>query len=133
MAIVIDEYGWVSWLITLEDIIEEVFGEIRDETDKEVDEIKKLWNDSLLVESDALIEDVLEKLWLELADAWIDEKEFDWETIGYVITHKVEWFPSSWEVISFKCKPHDRSCTKLEFTVIDIKNHRIGKIEVKKS
>ena len=133
MAIVIDEYGWVSWLVTLEDIIEEVFGEIRDETDKEVDEIKKIWTDTLLVESEAIIEDVLQKLWLELSDAWIDEKEFDWETIGYVITHKIKWFPKSWEVISFVCKPHDKSCTKLDFTVIDIKNHRIGKIEVKKS
>jgi CBS domain containing-hemolysin-like protein len=38
MAIIIDEYGWVSGLITMEDIIERVFWEIRDETDKEAED-----------------------------------------------------------------------------------------------
>jgi putative hemolysin len=50
----------------MEDVIEEVFGEIRDETDKEVDEIKEISETTYLVKSRALIEDVLEKLGLEL-------------------------------------------------------------------
>jgi len=66
IAIVIDEYGGVAGLITLEDIIEEVFGEIRDETDKELDEIQKVGEDLYIVDSTAMIDDVLEVFNLEL-------------------------------------------------------------------
>ncbi len=134
MAIVIDEYGWVSWLITMEDVIEEVFWEIRDETDKEVDEIMEIWINSLVVESDVLIEDVLEKLGLTLDDIWLHEKEFDGETLSYVITHKLERFPDPWEVLSFDLKNlEERKSNKVEFTIKHIKDHKIGKVEVKKS
>ena len=68
IAIIIDEYWWVAWLITLEDIIEEIFWEIRDETDKEVDKIKKVWVNTFIIESDVLIEDILDKFDLELDD-----------------------------------------------------------------
>ena len=131
MAIVIDEYGWVSWLVTMEDIIEEVFGEIRDETDNEVDEIKVIWNNTLLVKSRSLIEDVLEKLWLKLSNIWLDEKKFDWETISFVITHVVERFPKKWEIISFDIL-NSKKYKKLNFKVIEITDHKIGQIEVKK-
>lgn len=134
MAIAIDEYGWVSGLVTMEDIIEEVFWEIRDETDKEIDEIREVWNDSLIVEYDALIDDVLERLDLELSDIWLDEKEFGWETISYIITHKVWWFPSSWEKITFDLEDlEDKDFTKVEFKVTEVKDHKIGAIEVKKN
>jgi len=133
MAIIIDEYGWVAGLVTMEDIIEEVFGEIRDETDKEVDDIKRTWDNSLVVKSRALIEDVLEKLWLELWSIWLDEREFDWETTSFVVTHVVERFPEAWEVLSFKIKKSAWSkFKKIEFKVLDIIDHKIWEIEVKK-
>lgn len=133
MAIVLDEYGWVSWLVTMEDIIEEVFWEIRDETDKEVDDIKEIWSDSLIVEPDVLMEDVLDKFELELSNIWLDEKEFDWETLSYIITHELEWFPSSWEILSFDLVWVDSDFNKIEFKVTEVKNHKLGKIEVKRS
>jgi len=132
MAIIIDEYGGVSWLITMEDIIEEVFGEIRDETDKEAEEFVKIWKDSIRVESDVLIEDVLEKFNLELEDIGLDQKEFDWENLSYVITHKLERFPSTWEIITFDIKSEEEAKQKvLSLKVLSIDNAKIGKVDVR--
>lgn len=137
MAIVMDEYGWVAWLITLEDIVEEVFWEIRDETDKEVDEIKKTGKTSFMVEPDVLMEDVLDKFWLDLKHIWLDDKEFSWETVSYVITHELERFPEPGEVITFELVDehweNEENHKKIDFVVTSINDHTIGKIEVKKS
>lgn len=133
MAIVIDEYGGVAWLVTMEDVIEEVFWEIRDETDKELDQIKEIEKNILHVRSRALIEDVLDRLHLDLDDIWLDSKEFDGETINYVITHELARFPEEWEVITFNIDS-DKSIkySSLELTVINVEDHKIHKVEVKK-
>lgn len=134
MAIVIDEYGWVSGLITMEDIIEQVFWEIRDETDIEVEVIKEHWENCLLVESDVLIEDVLYKFGLYLPDIWLDKKEFDWETLSYILTHILERFPETWEIITFDILNDNDKDEKynLNLKVRDVINHKIWKVEVKK-
>ncbi len=133
MAIIIDEYGWVSGLITMEDIIEEVFWEIRDETDKEAEEFIKIWKNSIRVESDVLIEDVLEKFDLELEDIGLDQKEFDWENLSYVITHKLERFPNTWEIITFDIKKDNQEDKKeiLSLKVLSIDNAKIGKVDIR--
>ena len=130
IAIVIDEYGWVAGLITLEDVIEEIFWEIRDETDREIDEIKENWDYSYVAESWVLMEDMLSKFDLELKDVWLDS-EFSWETISYVLTHKLERFPNSWEIVSFeivKYKDSD-SDRKLDLKVWSVKDWKIGRVE----
>ena len=134
MAILIDEYGGVEWLITLEDVLEEIFWEIRDETDDETDDISNIWKDIFVAESHVWSEEILRKFHLQLNNIWLDLKEFGWETLSYLITHKLERFPTNGEVISFDIIDDENESTneKLSLKVIDIKDNRIGKIEVKK-
>ena len=131
LAIAMDEYGWVSGLITLEDVMEEIFWEIRDETDNEIDDIEKIDDSTLIVESEALIEEVLEQLGLELWDIWLDDKGFDGETIGYVITRELERFPKDEEIIKFFICEKDK-CNKIEFKTLTVEDGKLWKIEVKK-
>jgi CBS domain containing-hemolysin-like protein len=124
IAIVIDEYGGVAWLITLEDIIEEVFWEIHDETDKEEEEIKKINENEYEVSSTVLLDDILKLLHIDISDLWYDEKDYSWETLSYFITDVLERFPNMWE----KIKIWDL----LEIKVLEVSDAVIWKILVKK-
>ncbi|QMU98872.1 CBS domain-containing protein [Borrelia sp. A-FGy1] len=75
ISIVVDEYGGVSGLVTLEDILEEIVGDIQDEFDNELDEIVQLDDGSYLCTARVLIEDLNEKLGLSLPDG-------DFDTLG---------------------------------------------------
>ncbi|ATQ15117.1 Magnesium and cobalt efflux protein CorC [Borrelia miyamotoi] len=75
IAIVVDEYGGVSGLVTLEDILEEIVGDIQDEFDNELDEIVPLDDGSYLCTARVLIEDLNEALGLSLPDG-------DFDTLG---------------------------------------------------
>lgn len=76
MAVVIDEYGGTSGLVTLEDLLEVIVGNIQDETDNEAPEMEKLGENDYLFEGDLLLEDVEETLCIKL------ENTYDCDTIG---------------------------------------------------
>ena len=104
VALVMDEYGWVDWIISLEDIIEEIFGNIQDENDVEIIPIRKVWKNSWNVSPFVRIDEFLEESKLTFEELWLDEDVYDWETFSYLITSLLEDFPSEWEEIEIPLK-----------------------------
>ena len=80
LAIVVDEYGVTAGLVTLEDLIEELVGEISDEFDTEAPEIETLQNGELLVPGQMAIDEVN-----DLVDPPLPEG--DWDTVGGLVFH----------------------------------------------
>ncbi len=68
IAVVVDEYGGTEGIITLEDLIEDILGNIQDEYDKEEDEIRRLSDGKFTVDGSTAIEDVEELTGVELSD-----------------------------------------------------------------
>ena len=133
MAVVLDEYGWVAWIVTLEDVIEEIFWEIRDETDKEVEEIENKWTNIYEVNSDIWIEEALTLFNLEFWDFGWNEDKYDGETLGYVLTDILERFPKKQEVIKLNIlSGEDEKKDFLKFKVLEIQEGIIGKVEIRK-
>ena len=93
LAIVLDEYGVTAGLITLEDLIEEIVGEIRDEYDTdEIDDITRLSDREYLVLGSANLEDVSDELNLQL-------ESDDYDTIGGYCLEKLDHLPERNEII----------------------------------
>jgi len=116
LAIAVDEFGGTAGLITLEDILEEIVGEIRYESDKEEDKIKKIDNDVYTVAGSATLHEVNEYFDLKLPDS-----ESDFETIGGYVIHQAGTIPA--ENFSIPLG-------RYVFTVAEIRKKRVLKIRV---
>ncbi|MBN1931260.1 MAG: HlyC/CorC family transporter [Desulfobacterales bacterium] len=93
MAIVVDEHGGVAGLITLEDVLEELVGEISDETDKIEPHIVKLKNKEWLVLGKSDIDEVNEKIGMNIPESK------DYDTFSGYVLHKIERIPEEKEEI----------------------------------
>lgn len=101
IAVVMDEYGGVEGIVTLEDIIEEVFGEIQDETDEEITPIKRNEDSNQIIcQSYVRVDELLTELGLQFDDLGLDT-EFESETLSYLITSSLERFPLTGEELLF--------------------------------
>lgn len=87
MAIVVDEHGSTQGLVTLEDIIEELVGEIADETDFEAQQIKKLDKQTIVTRGDVEIDDINEALNIHLP------KDKDYSTLSGLLHHMLQRIP----------------------------------------
>ena len=89
IAIVLDEYGGTAGLVTIEDLLEEIVGEIQDEYDVEEPLVEKLDADRARIDGRAAIEDLLE-IW-DLKLTLEDEEEYD--TVGGLVYHRMGGIP----------------------------------------
>ncbi len=119
MAVVIDEYGGTAGIITLEDLIEEIVGNISDEYDDEEKEIEKLDESTYIIDGSAELEEVEEVLGTELK---IDR----YETMSGFIIGQLGRIPKKDEnpVIEYK---------NLVFKVMEVEEKRISRVKVCKS
>jgi CBS domain containing-hemolysin-like protein len=115
IAIVVDEYGGTAGLVTVEDILEEIVGEIQDEFDfDEKLPIREAENGQTIVDGKALISDIN-----ELLGTSIDHTDVD--TIGgWILTHDIE--PK--QGTSF-------TVDNYQFTVLEVDGHQIKELEIK--
>jgi gliding motility-associated protein GldE len=118
LGIVVDEYGGTSGLVSLEDILEEIVGEIRDEFDKDEVEFQKISDDKYLALGKYSISDLSEELGVDFGS----ENE-DYETLGGFIFNYAGEIPE--KGFSFVEKGY-------RFTVKSLKNRRIEKVLIEK-
>ncbi len=84
VAIVLDEYGGTAGMVTIEDLLEEVVGDIQDEHDKDDDIMKKLSANTYVISGSVEIEELIEKF--EEIDLPVEPSEYD-TVAGYLINH----------------------------------------------
>lgn len=99
IAIVVDEYGGTSGMVTMEDLFEEIVGEIQDEHDELIKEGLLRWVNDHVLEADARVQ--IEELEEALADSVNREDEDDFDTLGGFLFSKLGRVPVKGEVLSF--------------------------------
>lgn len=95
MAVVVDEYGGVSGIVSLEDIIEEIVGDIQDEFDNEREDILKIGDDVYLCEARVDLEDLREQIGLNLPSDNVD-------TLGGFVFELFGKIPVKFEKVSYR-------------------------------
>ena len=119
MSIVVDEFGGTNGLVTIEDLVEEIVGEIKDEHDfEEIEEIKKISKKTYDVSARLPVEDLEKKI----GGYFSDEEKEDIDTVGGLVFNLLGKIPSRGEVINHK--------SGLEFTIRDADTRKIKRILV---
>lgn len=116
MAIVLDEYGGTAGLVTVEDIVEEVVGEIRDEYDRVVEvPLRKVDSNTIEVDAKVHIEDINEALGVELPE----DDEYD--TIGGFLFSQMGKVPAAGDTFTSH---------SVEFTILEADERRIKNLRI---
>ena len=120
LAIVVDEFGGTQGLVTMEDVLEEIVGDINDEYDEEETTYKRLADNSLVFEGRTLLTDFFRVTGLDEADyAPVAE---DCETLAGMLLAIKGDFPKPKEPLVY---------ARCHFLVMDVRDHRITRVRVK--
>jgi len=118
IAIVVDEWGGTEGLVTLEDVVEEVVGEIRDPYDQEESDVLKQPDGSFIVDGSITIYDLEEETDIKFPE------ERDYDTLAGFILDTLTDIPKIGEYVDFQNR---------KFTVQTVENNRIGKVKIHKN
>jgi putative hemolysin len=119
IAIVLDEYGGVSGLVTIEDVLEEIVGEIDDEYDPEsVEEIRRIDQDTVEALGRTHIDEINEEMNLELPE------DGDFDTIGGLVFSELGRIPQAGEELVWQ--------DKVRIVVLEVTRRRIDRVRVER-
>jgi CBS domain containing-hemolysin-like protein len=118
IAVVVDEYGGTAGIVTMEDILEEIVGEIHDEYDSEEKPIIQIARNMFRVDPHVDLSDLSEKLKIQLMP---DSADADYTTLSGLIYHECGTIPT--ENTSFEFKG-------LRIKILKMNNQRIEKVEL---
>ncbi len=115
MAIVVDEYGQTAGLIAMEDILEEIVGNILDEYDEDEEMIVKQEENTWLIKGMAELDEVWKELSLEM-----EEEEEEYDTLNGFLIYKLDKIPQDNEVVEITYKGYLFSSLKVENKTIQL-------------
>lgn len=119
IAVVVDEYGGTSGVVTMEDVLEEIVGNIQDEFDNEEEELVQT-PEGLVAAGSADIEDVFDALGMELPPEG-EEDERDFDTVGGLVTDQLGHIPAPGEPVRVEWGG-------VAFTVLEAGERRVNKV-----
>jgi putative hemolysin len=117
MALVVDEYGGVEGLITIEDLLEEIVGEIRDEADREQQPVERLRDGSYLVDASISIRDLAEQHGLHFPESP------EYESLAGFILAQLQRIPRGGEIVTHR---------DWRLTIVDMDGRRIARVKVER-
>ncbi len=123
MAMVVDEYGGIDGLVTIEDLLEEIVGDIEDEYDFDEDPVINIQeNGTIIADAKAEIPEIKEICNLDLTTGLDEEEASDIETLGGLVFHLAQRIPSRGEVID--------GFDGIKFRILEVDPRRIKKIMI---
>ncbi|MDR3344929.1 MAG: hemolysin family protein [Oscillospiraceae bacterium] len=116
MAVVVDEFGGTAGIITMEDVLEAIVGDIQDEYDDEGEEVTKIDERTFTVDGVTYIDELEELTGVRLPDG-------DYDTVGGFVLTRLGFLPEDGEM---DVAEYDN----LRFTVLNVEDRRIGRVKI---